>query len=185
MSNNIGNKTIFLSSQMSLQKYKNFLIMKGAYGILKIQIKIPLYITFKNLALFLKISNLKSNNFKFKSMWGTYRMLIANNLIGLFKLHFCKLKFIGVGYKALFKKSNLILRLGFSHKIFCTIPNNLIIKKIKKRPPIFLLKSFDFEIIQKVSNQIRMFKKPEPYKGKGIIFINEIIKKNHRLLIYI
>ena len=66
MSNNIGNKTIFLSSQMSLQKYKNFLIMKGAYGILKIKIKIPLYITFKNLALFLKISNLKSNNFKFK-----------------------------------------------------------------------------------------------------------------------
>ena len=86
---------------------------------------------------------------------------------------FCKLKFIGVGYKAFFKKSNLILRLGFSHKIFCTIPNNLIIKKIKKRPPIFLLKSFDFEIIQKVSNQIRMFKKPEPYKGKGIRYDGE------------
>ena len=64
MSNNIGNKTIFLSSQMSLQKYKNFLIMKGAYGILKIQIKIPLYITFKNLSLYkvLLISCFTSSN---------------------------------------------------------------------------------------------------------------------------
>jgi large subunit ribosomal protein L6 len=123
--------------------------MKGAYGMLKIKITIPLLISCKNLALFLK---LVVNNNKFNSMWGTYRMLIINNLTGLFKLHFCKLKFIGVGYKATLKKSNLILRLGFSHKIFCTIPQNLIIKKIKKRPPIFLLKSFDFEIIQKVSN---------------------------------
>jgi large subunit ribosomal protein L6 len=177
MSNYIGNKTIFLSSQMSLKKYKNFLIMKGAYGILKIKITIPLYITYKNLALFFKFLKINKNDFKFKSMWGTYRMLVANNLTGLFKLHFCKLKFIGVGYKAILKKSNLILRLGFSHKIFCTIPKNLIIKKIKKRPPIFLLKSFDFEVIQKISNQIRIFKKPEPYKGKGIIFFNEIIKR--------
>ena len=175
MSNFIGNKTIFLSSQMSLKKYKNFLIMKGSYGILKI--KILLNFLYKNLALFLQPTNQNDNDFKFKSMWGTYRSLIFKNLNGLFKLHFCKLKFVGVGYKAILKKNFLILRLGFSHKLFCTISKSLVIKKIKKRPPIFLLKSFDFEIIRVISNQLRSFKKPEPYKGKGIMFITEIIKR--------
>jgi large subunit ribosomal protein L6 len=177
MSNNIGKKIIFISSKTSLYKYKNLLIIKGVYGVLKIKIKIPLIVLYNNFSVVLKSKKQTNENFRFKSLWGTYRILLLNNFNGLYKLHFCKLKFIGVGYKAFLKKENIILRLGFSHKIFCKKPKNLIIKKIKKRPPIFLLKSFDFEIIQIISHQLRSFKKPEPYKGKGIRFLQEVVKK--------
>ncbi len=122
-----------------------------------------------------------------KQNWGTSRAIIQNTVLGLYKNHVNKLKFIGVGYKAsLFTfhstknpidfKQTLVLRLGFSHKIFCTLPKSINITKIKKRPPTFLLKSIDLDIIRCTSFLIRSFKKPEPYKGKGILFQNEYIK---------
>lgn len=173
----IGRKTLFLSSTVQLQHYKNFLILKGAFGILKIKINIPLNLNYKKNALILNpLSQSDFKNSKFKSLWGTLRARLYKVIQGLYKMHFIKLKFIGVGYKAFLKKNHLVFRLGFSHKLFSTLPKQVTIKKIKKRPPTFFFKSFDLNILKSTAFLIRSFKKPEPYKGKGIVLLTEFIK---------
>ena len=168
-------KKLFLSSTIQINTFKNFLIIKGVFGVVKINIKIPLAIKYNDYSLCLALKK-KSYSCLTKSMLGTLRSQLFKIVKGVYKYHLVKLKFIGVGYKAFLKKNFLILRLGFSHKIFCTIPKIVKISKIKKRPPTFLLKSFDLNVLNLTSFLIRSFKKPEPYKGKGILFVNEYVK---------
>jgi len=174
----IGKKTIFLSPTLNVSYYKNYLIFKGANNIsLKVKINIFLHLTHHKNALQLKplLQDWQKNK-TFKSLWGFLRMQIFNTSLGLYKEHFMKLKFVGVGYKMNLKKNLLLFRLGFSHKIFCSLPPLVKISKIKKRPPTFILKSFDLNLLRETSFLIRSFKKPEPYKGKGIVFLNEFLK---------
>ena len=174
----IGKKTIFLSPTLNVSYYKNYLIFKGANNIsLKVKINIFLHLSNHKNALQLKplLQDWQKNK-TFKSLWGFLRMQIFNTSLGLYKEHFMKLKFVGVGYKMNLKKNLLIFRLGFSHKIFCSLPPLIKISKIKKRPPTFILKSFDLYLLRETAFLIRSFKKPEPYKGKGIVFLNEFLK---------
>lgn len=184
---NIGKKTIFFSPfvQIKSNKSKNFLLIgdKSTMQALKINIPLKLTILKKNekwnqISLSLPATNkpLSARSKDFKSLWGTLRALLAKTISGFYKKHAIKLKFIGVGFKAHLKKNLLILRLGFSHKLFCQIPNTVTITKIKKRPIIFLLQSHFLEIVKTTAFRLRSFKKPEPYKGKGILFINENLK---------
>jgi large subunit ribosomal protein L6 len=184
---NIGKKTIFFSPfvQIKSNKSKNFLLIgdKSTMQALKINIPLKLTILKKNekwnqISLSLPATNKpqSARSKDFKSLWGTLRALLAKTISGFYKKHAIKLKFIGVGFKAHLKKNLLILRLGFSHKLFCQIPNTVTITKIKKRPIIFLLQSHFLEIVKTTAFRLRSFKKPEPYKGKGILFINENLK---------
>ena len=93
----------------------------------------------------------------------------------MYKKHEMKLKFVGVGYKATLKKNIFILRLGLSHKLFCKIPKMIEIQKTKKRPIVFSLKSHFLDVLQNTAFRLRSFKKPELYKGKGILLENEIL----------
>jgi len=174
---NIGKKPLYLSKKIQLSHYKNFLIIKGGFRVLKVKINLLLNLMYEKDSISLKPLNLKlANTNKFKALWGSLRILLENSIYGVYKLHFSKVKFVGVGYKALLKKNLLIFRLGYSHKLFQTLPKELTIKKIKKRPPTFFFKSFDLDILQKSVFLMRSFKKPEPYKGKGIVLLNEYIK---------
>ena len=174
---NIGKKPLFLSKRIQLSHYKNFLIIKGVFGIIKIKINLFLDLNYQKDAINLKpLTSSLINTKQFKALWGTFRTFLENSIQGVYKSHFLKLKFVGVGYKAILKKNYLIYRLGYSHKMFNTIPKELVIKKIKKRPPTFFIKSFDLDILQKTVFLMRSFKKPEPYKGKGIVLLNEFIK---------
>lgn len=171
---NIGKKIIFCPSSIQIHKNLNFIIIGDSNTSKKIKIKIinPLRILKNkdNLSLDLIFKD------KFINMWGTYRSKLYKIIYGLYKSHTLKLKFIGVGFKANLKKDILILRLGFSHKFFCQIPKEVNLSKIKKRPPTFLFKSSNLNIIKRTAFLIRSFKKPEPYKGKGILFFNEFLK---------
>ena len=173
---NIGKKPLFLSKKIQLSYCNNFLIIKGVFGIIKVKINFFFDLNYKNNVIYLYPKFFNLLNKKFKALWGTLRVTLENTIQGIYKSHFLKLKFIGVGYKAILKKKFLIYRLGYSHKLFNIIPKELSIKKIKKRPPTFLAQSFDLNILQKTIFLIRSFKKPEHYKGKGIILLNEFIK---------
>ncbi len=167
----IGKKTIFLSKTVSVQQHKNFIILKSRFGILKIEINLAMLLIFMDSSLSLKpkADNWKKS-FKFKSMWGTLRNQIQQTLTGVFKSHFLKLKFVGVGYKAFLKRNILILRLGFSHKIFMTLPDVVKMKKIKKRPPTFVLTSHDYSILRATAFLLRSFKNLKFIKGKVFYF---------------
>jgi large subunit ribosomal protein L6 len=172
---NIGKQLLYIPKNVSVFKFINFIIFNYKNNIYKLK-------TFKNFKILFNKNALsffcKLKNKKNKALWGTLKKISQIVLFSVFKEHHIKLKFIGVGFKAFFVKSMLVLRLGFSHKIFLKIPKIIKIKKVKKRPPVFFLSSWNIEHLKKISYNIRKFKKPEPYKGKGIVFLNEkIIRK--------
>jgi large subunit ribosomal protein L6 len=169
----IGKKSIFFAPSLVFYKAKNYLIVgrSDRSQAVRLQINAPLRITktTSKLALTANLVSLKSRD------WGTLRAHIRNIIRMVYKQHEIQLKFIGVGYKATLKKNIFVLRLGFSHKLFCEIPSTIQIKKIKKRPIIFSLKSHALDIVTQTAFRLRSFKKPEPYKGKGILLDNEFL----------
>lgn len=166
-------KKIFFSSSLKIQNYKNFLIIGNLLTKSRIQIPFPVKIVRKENTIYLEKNIITKAE---KCLWGTLTAQIKNMLQGLHKKHESKLKFIGVGFKANLKKNLIILRLGFSHKIFCELPKEVQIKKIKKRPVVLSLKSDFLNLVQSTAFRLRNFKKPEPYKGKGILLANEFVK---------
>ena len=184
---NIGKQIIYSSSTIRFFKSKNQLVLLpfAQFVSIKYNINLPLKLRLLpgNSKDFLALSLLpllsKKNDFRLqalqRSQWGSLRAHIANTLFGLYKQHKLSLKFVGVGYKAALYKNVLVLRLGFCHKLF--IHQNLVtLTRTKKRPPTFLFKGPDLNIIRSTAFLLRSFKKPEPYKGKGVVLLNEHLK---------
>ena len=115
-------------------------------------------------------------NTKFaKAMWGTARALANNAVIGLTKGFEKKLEINGVGYRAAVKGNVLELQLGYSHPINYEIPAGITISVEKN---IISVKGSDKQKVGQVAAEIRSFRKPEPYKGKGVKYVDErIIRK--------
>lgn len=120
-----------------------------------------------------------SDSLEHKSSHGLYRTLIANMIHGVSEGFTIIQELIGVGYKADAKDNILELSLGYSHGIFLEMPPEVKVETINERgkPPTIVLKSADKQLIGLVAAKIRSFRKPEPYKGKGIRFKDEIIRK--------
>jgi len=121
----------------------------------------------------------KSEEKKDKSMHGLYRSLVANMVKGVSEGFTAELLLIGVGYKAEAKGQVIELALGYSHQIYLELPSEVTPETIneKGKPPKIILKSNDKELLGMVAAKIRSFRKPEPYKGKGVRFVNEIVRK--------
>jgi large subunit ribosomal protein L6 len=110
-----------------------------------------------------------------KAMWGTVRALANNAVIGLTKGFEKKLEINGVGYRANLKGNVLELQLGYSHPINYEVPQGITITVEKN---IITVKGTDKQKVGQVAAEIRAFRKPEPYKGKGIKYVDEhIIRK--------
>jgi large subunit ribosomal protein L6 len=114
-----------------------------------------------------------------KSLHGLYRALIANMVEGVSKGFKKELELVGVGYRAEAKGQNLELSLGFSHDIIFRIPDEVKVetKTEKRSNPIITLTSYDKQLIGHVAAKIRSLRPPEPFKGKGIRFVGEYIRK--------
>jgi large subunit ribosomal protein L6 len=107
-------------------------------------------------------------------LWGTYASHIQNMLYGVVA-GFCKTLIIeGVGYKAAIEGKNLVLNLGFSHPVSLPVPEGVEIKVEKNRIEVC---GIDKEQVGQTAARIRSFKKPEPYKGKGIRYEDEVIRR--------
>jgi len=110
-----------------------------------------------------------------KAMWGTVRALANNAVIGLTQGFEKKLEINGVGYRAAVKGNVLELQLGYSHPINYEIPKGITITVEKN---IITVKGSDKQQVGQVASEIRSFRKPEPYKGKGVKYVDEhIIRK--------
>jgi large subunit ribosomal protein L6 len=114
-----------------------------------------------------------------KAMHGLYRSLIWNMVEGVAKGYTIKQEFVGVGYKAEAKGQVLEMSLGYSHDIHFKIPKEIKVeaKTERRSNPIVTLTSADKQLIGQVAAKIRSFRPPEPYKGKGIKFVGEQIRK--------
>ena len=114
-----------------------------------------------------------------KSKHGLYRALIANMIEGVSKGWTKELELVGVGYRASNQGQKLDLDLGFSHNIVLEIAPEVKVETIseKGKNPIVKLTSHDKQLVGQVAAKIRGFRKPEPYKGKGVKFVGEEIRR--------
>lgn len=114
-----------------------------------------------------------------KALHGLYRSLIANMVKGVSEGYKIVLELVGVGYKAQVKERLLEMSLGFSHNIIMELPPEIKAEAVTERGknPLLTLTSHDKQLIGQVAAKIRSLRKPEPYKGKGIKFQGEILRK--------
>lgn len=114
-----------------------------------------------------------------KSLHGLYRALIANMVTGVSQGYKKELELVGVGYRAEAKGQQLELSLGYSHEIIFELPNEVKIetKTERRSNPIITLTSIDKQLIGHVAAKIRSLRPPEPYKGKGIKFVGEQLRR--------
>ena len=114
-----------------------------------------------------------------RSKHGLYRSLINNMVNGVANGFTKELELVGVGYRASNQGQKLDLALGFSHNIVLEVAKEVTVETIseKGKNPIIKLTSFDKQLLGQVTAKIRNFRKPEPYKGKGIKFVGEVLRR--------
>lgn len=114
-----------------------------------------------------------------KALQGLYRALLYNMVVGVTEGFEKKLEIEGIGYKADIQKKVLELQLGYAHMIHFLLPQevDLAIERGTSKNPILVLKSCDKQLLGQVAAKIRSFRKPEPYKGKGIRVVGEYVRR--------
>ena len=120
-----------------------------------------------------------TNQPRHRSMHGLYRALINNLGVGVTQGYEIKQELVGVGFKAEAKGQILELSLGYSHDIHMMVPPEVTVTAVteKKGNPIVTFKSIDKQLVGQVAAKLRSLRKPEPYKGKGIKFVGEILRR--------
>jgi large subunit ribosomal protein L6 len=114
-----------------------------------------------------------------KSLHGLYRALIHNMVVGVSEGYKKELELVGVGYRAEAKGQNLEMSLGFSHEVILQLPNEVKVetKTERRANPIITLTCIDKQLIGHIAAKIRSLRPPEPYKGKGIKFVGEQLRR--------
>ena len=120
-----------------------------------------------------------TNQPRHRSMHGLYRALINNMVVGVSEGYKKEMELVGVGYRATSTGQVLELALGFSHAIYIKMPKEIKVeaKTERNKNPLIILESADKQLLGQVCAKIRSLRKPEPYKGKGIKFVGEVIRR--------
>ena len=171
----IGNNPINVPDGVTLEILPSKITVKGKLGELT-QDYSDVKIIFENNII--TVTRLSENK-KVKSKHGLYRALISNMVEGVSNGFTKELELVGVGYRASNQGQKLDLALGFSHNILFEIAPEVKIETIseKGKNPIIKLTSHDKQLVGYVASKIRSFRKPEPYKGKGVKFVGEYIRR--------
>lgn len=154
----------------------NLVTVKGPLGELKQQVDPEITCTMEGNTLTV---NRPSDEKKHRAMHGLYRSLVNNMVTGVSKGYEVKLELVGVGYRAENDGQLLDLVLGYSHHTYLYLPKEVQVeaKSDKRSNPVVTLKSCDKQLIGHIAAKIRSFRKPEPYKGKGVKFVGELIRR--------
>jgi len=114
-----------------------------------------------------------------KAMHGLYRALLNNMVVGVSEGYKKEMEIIGVGYRVESQGNLVTFTIGYSHPVMFQIPSDIKVTTAMEKgsPPLIRLEGIDKELLGQVCAKIRAFRKPEPYKGKGIIFKGEIVRR--------
>lgn len=167
----IGKKVIAIPNGTEVKLTSGTLSVKGPLGTLEKKFKeeIEVIITPTEITLVPKRVTLEN-----KALWGTYASHVMNMVAGVTTPFVKKLIIEGIGYKSEVKGQSLVLALGFSHQINVSIPTGL---KVTAEKNIITASGIDKEIVGEFVAKVRSLKKPEPYKGKGIRYEGEVVKR--------
>ena len=173
----IGNQPVTLPKDVTLTKDDhNVVTVKGPKGTLTQQIDRELEISVEDNTITIKRP---TDQKRHKAAHGLYRSLVYNMVEGVSEGYKKQLELIGVGYKASVQKDILELSLGYSHGIFIQMPEGISVaaETAKGKAPTVTLEGYDKQLIGQVAAKIKSLRPVEPYKGKGIRFVGEQVRR--------
>ncbi|MEK7681130.1 MAG: 50S ribosomal protein L6 [Patescibacteria group bacterium] len=168
----IGKKRIVIPPGVTAGIEGNELCVKGPKGELRLRVHPHVTLVFENNGIELKIQN--ENSKQDRALWGTFGSLTGNLIKGVTEGFKKQLEINGVGYKAAMKGQNLTLEVGFSHPVEIKSLEGI---KFSVEKNIITIEGADKHLVGELAAQIRRVKKPEPYKGKGIKYIDEVVRR--------
>jgi large subunit ribosomal protein L6 len=168
----LGKLPINLTKEIQARLDGDFIIIKGPKGELKEKINPDVKISVSAEAILVAVTD--ADNKKKRSLWGLYRNLVKNMVEGVTRGFEKKMEISGVGYKASVSGRKLILSVGYSHPVEFVLPEGI---SAKVEENIITVLGFDKKLVGEIAARIRKIKEPEPYKGKGIRYIDEIIRR--------
>ena len=172
----IGKNPITIPSGVEVKLDGNVVSVKGSKGTLTQNIDDCVKVVIEdNVITF----NRESDAPQHRAKHGLYRALVNNMIVGVSEGYKKELEVIGVGYRATATGQTLELSLGYSHAIILELPSEIKVSADtqKGKAPVVTLESYDKQLVGQVAAKIRSLRKPEPYKGKGIRFVGEVIRR--------
>jgi len=172
----IGKLPINLPSGVSVTVQEDLVTVKGPKGELRQTINPEISVSIEGNVL--TVSR-PTDEKQHRALHGLYRSLINNMVVGVSQGFQQKLELVGVGYRAANTGQVLELTLGYSHPIHIMLPSEVKVEAQtdRKSNPIITLESIDKQLLGQVCAKIRSLRKPEPYKGKGVRFVGEVIRR--------
>ena len=173
----IGKKPVTVPAGVTITLGKdNIVSVKGPKGELKETIDRDITIEINNGEV---LVGRPTDQIRHRAMHGLYRSLISNMVKGVTEGYKKDMELVGVGYKAANQGNILDLALGYSHNIIFEIPKELKVTTTqeKGKNPMISLESIDKQLLGQVCAKIRSLRKPEPYKGKGVKFVGEVLRR--------
>jgi len=173
----IGKKPVSLPKGVTVSVGKdNVVTVKGPKGELKEPIDRDITIEVSGESVVLKRP---TDQIRHKAMHGLYRALIGNMVKGVTEGYSKKLELVGVGFKASNQGNLLDLTLGYSHNIVFEVPKEIKVTTAteKGQNPLITLEGIDRQLLGQVAAKLRSLRKPEPYKGKGVRYTNEVVRR--------
>ncbi|GAB1416091.1 50S ribosomal protein L6 [Paludibacter sp.] len=172
----IGKLPITIPAGVSITQNGQIITVKGPKGSLNQEINPNITIAVEGNQCVVSRPNDEKQN---RSMHGLYRSLLQNMVIGVSEGFKKTLELVGVGYRVSNQGQVLELSLGYTHNIYLALPSEIKVetKMERNQNPLIILESADKQLIGQVCAKIRSFRKPEPYKGKGIKFVGEVIRR--------
>jgi large subunit ribosomal protein L6 len=172
----IGKSPIAIPAGVTVQVKENTVTVKGPKGELSQDINPDIEVKVEDGHV---IVTRPDDERQHRAMHGLYRALIHNMVVGVSEGYKKEMELVGVGYRATASGQILELALGYSHAIFIKLPKEIKVeaKTERNKNPLIILESSDKQLLGQVCAKIRSLRKPEPYKGKGIKFVGEIIRR--------
>jgi len=168
----IGKKPIAIPKGVKVSVEKDKVAVEGPKGKLSLNLHPRISVEVKEENVFVKRASDEKID---RALHGTTRALIANLIKGVTEGYSKELEIQGVGYKAVIQGKSLVLNLGFTHAVNYPIPEGITIETPK--PTQVVIKGTDKAKVGEVAAQIRKIRKPEPYKGKGIRYLGEYVRR--------
>ena len=176
----IGKLPITIPAGVEIKNENNLITVKGPKGTLSQQVDPSVNVTIENGEMTFSINEDSPVTIKQKQAYhGLYRALVNNMVVGVSQGFQKTLELVGVGYRVSNQGNLLEFALGYTHPIFLMLPPEVKVetKSERNQNPIINLESCDKQVLGLICAKIRSFRKPEPYKGKGILFKGEVIRR--------
>lgn len=172
----IGKLPITIPAKVTVEQKDNVVTVKGPKGELSQKINSAITIEVKDGILTVSRFDDERRN---RAMHGLYRALLNNMVTGVSEGYRKELELVGVGYRVTNTGNILDFALGYTHNIFLKLPPEIKVetKSERNKNPLIILESADKQLLGQVCAKIRSFRKVEPYKGKGVRFVGEVVRR--------